>query len=152
MDRPATPDPWRFSDWLHARIVLWKDGLSEKHLTIVTEVRQRARAACPNPGFLAGTSSKYTRFEIDLSCKDARAAVRQVTPRPRAVEFPCVGAVPPRAPHHYVYGACAAHASLNNPIRDNTAHACRRRPLEAPARLPTRRVNTLPAQRPPRRV
>ena len=96
--------------------------------------------------------NRLTRFEIDLSCKDPRAAVRQATPRPRAVEFPCVGAVPPRAPHHYVYGACAAHASLNNPIRDNTAHACRRRPLEAPARLPTRRVNTLPAQRPPRRV
>ena len=28
-----------------------------------------------------------------------------------------MGAVPPRAPHHYVYGACAAHASLNNPFQ-----------------------------------
>ena len=61
--------------------------------------------------------NRLTRFEIDLSCKDPRAAVCQATPRPRAVEFPCVGAVPPRAPHHYVYGACAAHASLNNPFQ-----------------------------------
>lgn len=61
--------------------------------------------------------NRLTRFEIDLGCKDPRAAVRQATPRPRAVEFPCVGAVLPRAPHHYVYGACAAHASLNNPFQ-----------------------------------
>ena len=40
-----------------------------------------------------------------------------MTPRPRAVEFPCVGAVAPRAAHHYVYGACAAHASRNNPFQ-----------------------------------
>ena len=40
-----------------------------------------------------------------------------MTPRPRAVEFPCVGAVAPRAPHRYVYGACTAHASRNNPFQ-----------------------------------
>ena len=28
-----------------------------------------------------------------------------------------MGAVPPRAPHTYVYGACAAHASRNGPFQ-----------------------------------
>ena len=58
MDRQASSDPWRFGNWQYARTVLWKDSRGETHLSIVTEVRQRARDACPNPGFLAGTSSK----------------------------------------------------------------------------------------------
>ena len=46
-----------------------------------------------------------------------RAAVTQRTPRPRAVEFPCIGNVAPRKPHSLVYTACAASADSNNPFQ-----------------------------------
>ena len=61
--------------------------------------------------------NRFVRFNIDLSNPDDAAAVTQRTPRPRAAEFPTTGAVAPRAPHRYVYGACVAHASLNNPFQ-----------------------------------
>ena len=61
--------------------------------------------------------NRFVRFTIDLAADDAAAAVTQRTPRPRAAEFPCTGAVRPRAPHRYVYGARVAHASLNNPFQ-----------------------------------
>lgn len=61
--------------------------------------------------------NRLVRFEMDLGCADDAAAVSQTTPRPRACEFPCTGAVPPRQPHRFVFGACAAHASLNAPFQ-----------------------------------
>ena len=61
--------------------------------------------------------NRLKRFTLDLAEGDARAAVTQRTPRPRAVEFPCIGNVAPRKPHSLVYTACAASADSNNPFQ-----------------------------------
>jgi all-trans-8'-apo-beta-carotenal 15,15'-oxygenase len=75
------------------------------------------RAALKALDFGAVPINRFVRFEIDLRDENDDTAVTQATPRPRAVEFPCTGAVAARAPHQHVYGACVAHASLNNPFQ-----------------------------------
>lgn len=75
------------------------------------------RAALKALDFQGVPINRFVRFNIDLSNPDDAAAVTQRAPRPRAAEFPTTGAVPPRAPHRYVFGACVAHATLNNPFQ-----------------------------------
>ena len=75
------------------------------------------KAALKSLDFSAVPINRFVRFTVDLSEPDDASAVTQSMPRPRAVEFPCTGAVPPRAPHRFVYGACVAHRSVNNPFQ-----------------------------------
>ena len=75
------------------------------------------RAALKALDFQGVPINRFVRFTIDLSNPDDAQAVSQRTPRPRAAEFPTTGAVPPRAPHRFVFGACVAHGTLNNPFQ-----------------------------------
>mmetsp|Transcript_64161 Transcript_64161/g.177341 ORF Transcript_64161/g.177341 Transcript_64161/m.177341 type:complete len:604 (+) Transcript_64161:260-2071(+) len=57
--------------------------------------------------------NQLRRIKLDLGT----GVASQTMPRPRSMEFPCCGNVRPRAPHRYVFGACAAAADTNNPFQ-----------------------------------